>query len=188
MFFNFVSPQRFCPFRSSSLICVSYCFCCLWACIFYPCVVYIRLILSTDVWATVCFWRNEYMFAMYIAVLMKRTIAPKNWFAPFHVIFVFCCCCCCPCMLSICAYTICLRGFRLQILYICWRGSSVLFTIFYWLRCAILACDLLCAIAKRKKWTVKYRKKHQKNNSTKNEWDVKGWIAKCVLSSIMYKL
>lgn len=185
MFFNFVSPQRFCPFRSSSLICRT---------VFvafghvYFIRVYIRLILSTDVWQTVCFWRNEYMFAMYIAVLMKRTIAPKNWFAPFHVIFVFCCCCCCPCMLSICAYTICLRGFRLQILYICWRGSSVLFTIFYWLRCAILACDLLCAIAKRKKWTVKYRKKHQKNNSTKNEWDVKGWIAKCVLSSIMYKL
>lgn len=92
MFFNFVSPQRFCPFRSSSLVCVcvcvTYCFCCLQACIFYP-YVYIRLILSTDLCDTVCLWRNEYMFAMYVAVLMKRTIAQKIDLRHFMFYFYF---------------------------------------------------------------------------------------------------
>lgn len=165
---------------------MSYCFCCLWACIFYPCV----------------YPTNTVNRRMGNCLFLKEWIYVRNVYrcsyeandSPKKLICAISCYFCFLLLLLLPMHAVNMR------LYYMFARFSVTNTLHMLKGLICVVYDiLLVAVCYFGMWFVvcdskeeemnrKISQEAPKNNSTKNEWDVKGWIAKCVLSSIMYKL
>lgn len=140
MFFNFDSTIAFCPFWSV-IVGVTYYFSCLEH-VYFICVSTI----NRRCYTTRYLFMTEHICIVYLYRCSElENSSPEKWFAPFHVIFIFILCWCCQCMLSICGdmFTSLLYRYFTYV-------EGLICVVYDIILCGggVLACDLLCTIAR----------------------------------------